>query len=45
MGFSVGFHTVLSVTAGLQGIESAEALCTIASKVLEGEKAGGASAV
>jgi hypothetical protein len=36
---ALGYHTVLSVTAGLQGIDSAEALCTIASQVLEGEKA------
>lgn len=31
----LGFHTVISVTSGERGIDSAEALCTLAKKVLE----------
>lgn len=35
----LGFHTVLSVTGGERGIDSAEALCTLAKKVLEDQRA------
>ena len=36
---ALGVHTVLSVTGGSQGIDSAESLCTMARKVLENEMA------
>lgn len=37
---ALGFHTVLSVTGGEQGIDSADALCTAVKKVLAGDKTG-----
>ena len=38
----LGFHTVMSVTGGEQGIDGAEALCTRAKKVLADQRAAAA---
>ena len=38
----LGFHTVMSVTGGEQGIDGAEALCTLAKKVLADQRAAAA---
>jgi hypothetical protein len=40
---ALGYHTVLSVTAGLRGLDSVEALCTVAKRTLA--DAGEAAAV
>ena len=42
---ALGYHTVLSVTAGLQGVDSAGALCAIAKKTLAHEPAAAAAVV
>ncbi len=42
---ALGYHTVLSVTAGLQGVDSAEALCAVAKKTLAHEPAAAAAVV
>ncbi len=41
----LGFHTVLSVTGGMQGIDSPEALCTLARGVLRGGVPGATTEV
>jgi hypothetical protein len=35
---ALGYHTILSVSAGLQGIDSVEALCKIAAKTLDAKE-------
>ena len=38
----LGFHTVLSVTGGDKGIDSAQGLCAVAKKVLEDQRVAAA---